>query len=354
MKKNFWLVFGVMLSTSVLADQATVSSATTNAPQLETAGTNAPAARKPTTTRRGPGRSAARKAAPAPELRTVPLVAGPAVVSVGAGPVNVRGRAGLAGEVITRLTNGEPVTVIEEIALKNSKANEPSAWAKIALPEKAHGWVKASYIDPANKTVTAKPTLNLRAGPGENYSLIGTLQFGDPVKEIETKGNWTQIETPANAYAFIAARYLKQASPGLAMTTTPEPAPTATTVTETPTVGPATNEIAMAGATGTNEMAMTNEMTSVPPEPAVEEPLPTRIIQHEGVVWGTVSIQAPTRFALMSPETRKTINYLYTTSTNLDLSQYKGMRVIVTGEEGLDERWKNTPVITIHRIQVLE
>ena len=71
-------------------------------------------------------------------------------------------------------------------------------------------------------------------------------------------------------------------------------------------------------------------------------------------MWGTVSIQAPTRYALVSPETRKTINYLYTTSTNLDLSQYKGMRIIVKGEEGLDERWRNTPVITIHEIHVLE
>ena len=352
MKKNFWLVLGVLLSTSALADQATVSPASTNAMQLESSATNAPGAR----TSRPARRTAARRPAPAPELRTEPLVAGPAVVSVGAGPVNVRGKAGLAGEVIARVTNGEPVTVIEEVTLKNSKANEPSAWAKIALPEKAHGWVKTSYIDPANQTVTAKPTLNLRAGPGENYSVLGTLQFGDPVKEIERKDNWIKIETPSNAYAFVAARYLKQEPTMLAVTPTPEPTPTPTPtpVSETPTVGPATNELAMAGMTNMNEMAMTNEMTSVPAEPVVEEPLPPRIIQHEGIVWGTVSIQAPTRYALVSPETRKTINYLYTTSTNLDLSQYKGMRIIVTGEEGLDERWKNTPVITIHRIQVLE
>jgi hypothetical protein len=30
------------------------------------------------------------------------------------------------------------------------------------------------------------------------------------------------------------------------------------------------------------------------------------------------------------------------------------MRIIVTGVEGLDERWQNTPVITIQRIQVLD
>ena len=57
---------------------------------------------------------------------------------------------------------------------------------------------------------------------------------------------------------------------------------------------------------------------------------------------------------LISPENGRNINYLYTTSTNLDLRRYKGLRIIVTGEEGLDERWENTPVITIQKIQVVE
>jgi hypothetical protein len=30
------------------------------------------------------------------------------------------------------------------------------------------------------------------------------------------------------------------------------------------------------------------------------------------------------------------------------------MRIVVTGEEGLDERWRNTPVLTIQKIVVLE
>ena len=72
------------------------------------------------------------------------------------------------------------------------------------------------------------------------------------------------------------------------------------------------------------------------------------------MVKGTWSIQAPTKFALVDPTSGKTVNYLYTSSTNLDLRRYKGLRIIVTGEEGLDERWKNTPVISIQRIQVVQ
>ena len=107
-------------------------------------------------------------------------------------------------------------------------------------------------------------------------------------------------------------------------------------------------------------MAVTNEVASAEtnaPAAAVapaEEAPPLRIVQREGLVRYTASIQAPTMFELISVDTHKPIDFLFTTSTNLDLNRYKGLRVIVTGEEGLDERWKHTPIITIQRIQVIE
>jgi hypothetical protein len=51
--------------------------------------------------------------------------------------------------------------------------------------------------------------------------------------------------------------------------------------------------------------------------------------------------------------TDKAINYLYSTTTNLSLSRYNGYQIIVTGEEGMDARWKDTPVLKVQRIYVL-
>jgi hypothetical protein len=65
------------------------------------------------------------------------------------------------------------------------------------------------------------------------------------------------------------------------------------------------------------------------------------------------SIIAPTAYVLCDAANGREINYLYTTSTNLDVSRYSGMHIVVTGEEGLAERWKETPVLTIQRIEVL-
>jgi uncharacterized protein YgiM (DUF1202 family) len=381
MKKNLWIIFAAAISTSLMAQDASNSVPTlqappppasvpaatpppapaTTTPELAPmpaveAPTNAPApkAKAKTTKKKTVAKKPAAKKAP--ELKTVPLVAGPATVS--ANHVNVRSKAGLVGEVISHLTNGEPVTVVEEVHLKNSGPEEPSAWAKILLPSDTHVWIKTSYID-TNNTVSAKK-LNLRAGPGENYGVVGTVEKGAAVQSISTKGDWTEIQAPANAYAFMAAQYLKQGeeTPTVAMnnaTPPPETAPTTNTMAEMPGMAPAPTEVP--GAMDTNNVTPAPAPAPVEtpaPAPVVQEPPPPRIISHEGIVRASFSIQAPTRFELVSVDSHKTINYLFPPTTNLDLSRYKGMHIIVTGEEGLDERWKNTPVITIQKIQVLD
>jgi uncharacterized protein YgiM (DUF1202 family) len=225
------------------------------------------------------------------------------------------------------------------------------------------------FIDATNKTVLPNK-LNVRAGPGENYSVVGSLVKGDSVKEIITRGDWMEIEPPPNACAFIAAQYLKQeapvapAEPAPATPVTAETTPPPMPVQETPVLSapavvpvpatPVPAETAVAPAVPAEPPVVTPEPAPAPAEPAAEEPPPKRIVSHEGIVRSTWSIQAPTPYALVSPDTGETINYLYTTSTNLNLKRYKGLRIIVTGEEGLDARWRNTPIITIQRIHVVE
>ena len=78
-----------------------------------------------------------------------------------------------------------------------------------------------------------------------------------------------------------------------------------------------------------------------------------RVVSREGIVRRSVSIQAPTYFVLESLDTGKTINYLHSSSTNILLKSLAGKRILVTGEEALDERWSNTPVITVETLQTV-
>jgi uncharacterized protein YgiM (DUF1202 family) len=371
---NSYLIFGLMLSGSLLAQQATDSSAPpkietpaaapavtdTNAASLaspESPATNAPAAKKKPGTKKKPQKkSAVKKKQTGAELKTVPLVPGPAVVA--ANHVNVRGQPKLKSEIVTRLSKDQNVTVIEEITRNNSGPDEPSAWAKIALPSEVHVWVNTGFIDASTKSVKPKK-LNVRSGPGENFSVLGRLERGETVNQISAKGDWLEIDAPTNAYAYVAAQYLKQepAAPAVAPATVAETVPTPAAVTnETPLVAAPTE--APGAAAPTQPTADTNAVaeasTNAPNPAAAEEPPPKRIVEREGIVRGTSSIQAPTRFELISPDNHRTIDYLYTPSIALDLRRYKGLRIIVTGEEGLEERWGNTPVITIQKIQVIE
>jgi len=327
MKTNCWLILGAMLATSVVAQNANTL------PEIPAPAT-APAVETPSTTTPAPAAPAPkppRKKAPAHKLNepSVNLVPGPAQVA--SPQINVRGQAGVKGELITHLTKGETVNVLEQINLSKHAADEPAQWAKIAFPANAKVWVNAKYIDPANKTVSAKK-LNLRAGPGENYSVIGTLERGAAVTEAETKGNWIRIEPPANTYAFVAAMYLTQE--GVAPTTAANPPPTTTEVVEAQPITPS---------------------AQVPqvPEPVIDPNKP-RIAMHEGVVRHVGSPITPTAYELYDPVTDKNINFLNPTSPDLDLGKYIGMRVIVTGQESLAPRWTDTPVLAVEKIQVID
>jgi uncharacterized protein YgiM (DUF1202 family) len=207
--------------------------------------------------------------------------------------------------------------------------------------------------------------LNLRTGPGENFSVVGMLHKGDTVKQIGVKGDWTEIEPPTNAFGFVAAHLLshKAAAPAapvmIASVPPPQPAPPPATIViqNPPPIASPAGEAPGANPAPTAPPPAAIPIP-VPPIPAplapVAEPLPKRIVERDGIVGGTVSIQAPSHFELHSLDNGRVMDYLYSSSTNLTLQKYKGLTVHVTGEEELDERWPDTPVVTIQKIQVLK
>ena len=360
MKTNCWLILGTMIAASAIAQDNTNALPPIPAPVTSPTAEVAPApAAADTGVPEAKHARHVRTVTPKKLVEpTVTLVPGPAEVAVT--NLNVRGQAGLKGEFLTHLNAGDSVTVLGEITLDKHKPYEPAQWAKIALPAGVKAWVSAQFIDTTNNTVLPKK-LNLRAGPSENYSVLGVIERGAPVSAITTKDGWMQIDPTTNAYAFVAAMYLKQEASGTMPTNV-----ASSTETETPTT---TNTVAepepivteqptnAAPATDTNAASAIDTNAVPVPTPAVDNTATSsapRIVSHEGVVAYTISPNAPTYFKLYDPSTYQIVDYLYTTATNLDLSRYVNMRIIVTGAEGLDERWPNTPVITIQHIEVLD
>jgi uncharacterized protein YgiM (DUF1202 family) len=363
MKTICLTVVGAMLATSLIAQDNTNSLPAIPTPAASPAAESTPAPTPEATPapETVPAMTDTNAPAAAPKKRhvvhrrkihepTVTLVPGPATVA--ADHVNVRGQAGLNGEVIAHQFKGDTVIVLDQIDLKKHASDEPAQWAKIVYPTNADVWVFAKYIDTNNLVSTKK--LNLRAGPGENFSTVGVLNNGDSVNPVETKGRWMKIEPPTNSYAFVAAMFLTQTSsaPESVAMNTPAPTPTEVEPTPTPVMTPQT------------------EVNTPPPVPAPENtpaPVPTtpetmpqvtydnnlpRIVSHEGVVRHVSSLITPTAYELYAPATDVNIDFLYTTSTNLDLGKYIGMQIIVTGEEDLAAHWQ-IPVLTIQQIIVV-
>lgn len=191
--------------------------------------------------------------------------------------VNVRGQASFLGEVITQIQKGEEVVILEEIAVAKPKPGEPTNWAKIKMPANTPVWVFANFLDGAK--VKARK-LNLRAGPGENYSVVGRLEKGDEVKPIRTVDEWVEVETPDQAYAFVDAALLdvpngttapQALPPAVAATTVPvaEATPAKSPEPEKPAAEPAPAE-----KQATREPVATS--TEPAPAPAASNPPPAQ------------------------------------------------------------------------------
>ena len=157
-----------------------------------------------------------------------------------------------------------------------------------------------------------------------------------------TKGDWMEIEAPANAYAFVAAMYLKQEAAAPVEANTAPPTETAPPDADAGSRSPAHRHRTPVPRTRRRPQSNLprphrRRWTQTVPPP------PPRIVSHEGVVRHVGSLIAPTAYKLYDPATDSNIDFLYTTTTNLDLSRYVGMRIIVTGEEGLAARWTEFP-----------
>lgn len=119
--------------------------------------------------------------------------------------VNVRAQPTTNSEVLTQLNEGDKVTVFEEITAPNARAGEPAVWAKIKLPANTPLWVFSGGLEEHTVKVSR---LNLRAGPGENYSILGRLDKGEKVTEIRSIEDWMEIEAPDSLHAYVDASYL--------------------------------------------------------------------------------------------------------------------------------------------------
>ena len=124
--------------------------------------------------------------------------------------INVRGQPNTGSEVVTQFKQGEKLLVLEEIVHPKPAKGEPAKWLRVALPANTPVWVNTLFI---TNGVVAAPRLNIRSGPGENFSVLGRITRGTQLKELRRNGDWLEIEAPANTFAYVAADLVTRKAP---------------------------------------------------------------------------------------------------------------------------------------------
>lgn len=294
----------------------------------------------------------------------------PAVVK--ADRVNVRSRPSLqAGEVVTQLVAGQRVIVFEEGLPAPNPKSPVSDWARIELPAGTPVWASAAHVARTTGTVQAGH-LNLRAGPSEDFGVLGTVPK-DTVLVIRQEANgWIQVEAPLGLSGYVAGRFLDPVTETMPLvplqpaTTAPpppvvavpqpgpEPEPEPDTAAARPTSSPParTVEASPSGPAPQAPTAPTAAATEpFPIEPFGETP-ERRVIRREGIVRPTLSIQAPTDFELRAADTGRLLNYLLPESAAINVRVFRGQRVLVVGQEYIEPRWPFTPLIIVEGIKL--
>ena len=287
--------------------------------------------------------------------------------TVKADRVNVRGVAGMAGEVITQLGKGESVTILEPVVVKAAKG-DPTNWFKISLPANTPLWVNAAFVG-TNQTVSAK-RLNVRGGPGENFSVVARLEKGADLKVLRRENDWLEIQAPEGAAAYVVASFIEVTGKPASSEAPAKPAPIATPEAKTPPVAEIKPEPSPVVAQDTKpaipQAAPVPEPAvprpSVAPAPRVSAPAApmtpdgvqavARKVFREGIVRRDLHVNTPSYFNLEDRYSGEKIAFLIVNEQKIELWRYIGSRVILSGEEFLDDRWKRTPIIKIETLDL--
>ena len=136
------------------------------------------------------------------------------VSSTGSGTLNLRSGPGKDYEVKGYVYHGDKVTPLD-------KSGE---WSKVKTASGKTGWIKTKYIDGTTKalgtgTKTVKvpsgSELNLRSGPGNEYSVKGQVKNGATVKVLNTEDDWVKVTVSSSGKTgWIKVKYIGGSSGG--------------------------------------------------------------------------------------------------------------------------------------------
>ena len=127
--------------------------------------------------------------------------------------VNLRAGAALTFEVVRQVQQGQSL-------IARSFEGE---WVEVVPPEGSSVWVHRDFIEDGRVSATE---LNVRAGPGSNYSVVGSIPRGTTVESISEHGEWLKTRPFPGCTFWISKEFVELIMiTGHAPPAEPEPPP---------------------------------------------------------------------------------------------------------------------------------
>lgn len=80
-------------------------------------------------------------------------------------------------------------------------------WAAISPPDRFGLWLNKDFVE-GNRVIAR--SIQVRAGPGIQYDVVGTLERGAPVMPRSEDGEWCQIAPPSSSTVWVQVRDLSE------------------------------------------------------------------------------------------------------------------------------------------------
>jgi len=264
--------------------------------------------------------------------------------------LNLREGPGTTYKKVGQLKQGEKVVVLET----------KDGWTKVEGPE-SFGYIAEDYIQltgPAEKSPAPEVKNEKIEKPAPEKTIASTITIkAAEAKPVKTEEPKTEPAPAVNETPEVVEVQVEEPTPVIIP---PEPvAPVAQTEQSAveKNVAPEaenTAEEVVAEKTEKKQIVIVPVSTQTNSTTGTTATVDgTRIVRREGIVRLNESPAAPAPYSLYNIYDRRMMNFLYITKDNeISLRPYVGKKVIVTGPESIDSRWKNHPLLTVKTIEL--
>ena len=87
---------------------------------------------------------------------------------------------------------------------------EEFGWVKIEVPSATFSWISADFVErgEGNQGTVTANRVNIRAGSGTDFDILGQANSGDRIEIVDEVQGWYKISPPAGTMAWIRSDYI--------------------------------------------------------------------------------------------------------------------------------------------------